>query len=468
MTTDRGIVVPTLAEAARLLRTGKLTSTELLDLCLSNIDRHEASLNAFACQTRESAVREARHADQQIARGKSASALQGIPYTLKDVIETSGVRTAAQSRSLESHVPAVDATVAARLKQAGGVCVGKATTWEFSHGGPSWDILQTPARNPWHLDHDPSGSSSGSAAGIAAGFALGSIGTDTGGSIRGPAAACGITGLKPTYGLVSRFGVITNSFTQDHVGPLAWTAEDAAILLQQIAGHDANDASSARQAVPDYTRSLNRSLEGLRIGVPYAWFENELVASDMLYAGVINALEVLISLGAKVVRVAPPRLAEFDDAKKVIAAVELFASHGHAMRETPERFGEVFRVRVFGGALLSAEQYFNAQRQRKVIAARFQGIWSQCDMLALPTAEPAGHLEAKPAEDLFWKLSYATPANVAGNPALATRCGFTPDGMPLSIQFVGQLFDEATVLNVAHRYETATDWKTVRPAFRTS
>ncbi len=457
--------VPTLAEARRLLKDRKVSATQLVQACLTNIDARENDLGTFAQLTRDSALQEAAAFDNRTDAGEGKGALCGIPYTLKDVIETKGIRTAAQSRSLESHVPKEDAPVAARLKQAGGILLGKSTTWEFAHGGPSWDILSKPARNPWSLSHDPSGSSSGTAAGIAAGFALGGVGTDTGGSIRGPAAANGITGLKPTYGLVSKRGVIANSFSQDHVGPLAWSAEDVALILQEIAGYDPLDNTSAQHQIPNYSANLDQPLSGRRVGVPYSWFESEHPASDVLHTAILDALKVLQKLGAKIVKVEPPKLQSFEDAKKVIAAVELFSSHAQALRDTPELLGEAFRIRVFGGALISGEHYLNAHRQRKILAAQFQAIWNECDVLALPMSEPPGRLEKRAPEGLFWNLGYAAAFNISGNPALATRAGFTSNGLPLSIQFAGPLFDEVSVLNVAHQYEMATDWKSVRPSF---
>ena len=199
---------------------------------------------------------------------------------------------------------------------------------------------------------------------------------------------------------------------------------------------------------------------------PYDWFEHELPASDVLHEAILDATKVLAGLGARIVRIQPPALRLFEDVKKVIAAVELFSSHAKSLRETPALLGEAFRIRVFGGALLSGEHYLNAHRQRKILAERFQSVWAECDVMALPTAEPAGRLEKRDPEALFWNSSYAAVFNIAGNPALAARCGFTPEGLPLSIQFAGRLFDEATVLNVAHQYEAATSWKDVRPSFR--
>ena len=218
-------------------------------------------------------------------RGGPRSKLHGIPYCLKDIVETAGIRTTAQSKILADHVPAADAVVAAKLRGAGGILLGKTATWEFAHGGPSWDVLFPPARNPWNTDHHPAGSSFGSGAAIAAGLAPATIGSDTGGSIRGPAAACGISGIKPTYGLVSRRGVLPNCFSHDHVGPLAWTSEDAAILLSIVAGHDPHDPGSADVPPRDYTAGIGAGIAGMTVGVPWRWLEEEAPLASETRAG---------------------------------------------------------------------------------------------------------------------------------------------------------------------------------------
>lgn len=464
-TLEKGDTILGLAEASRLIAEKRLSSRELVERCYARIDAHEAAVGSFVTQMRETALTRADEADREIAAGRLRGALHGIPYTLKDIVETAGVLTAAQSRSLASHIPEKDAAVETRLREAGGVLLGKATTWEFAHGGPSWDVLRPPARNPWRVSRDPSGSSSGSAAGVAAGFSFGSIGSDTGGSIRGPASACGISGLKPTFGRVSRVGVIPNSFTHDHVGPLAWHVEDVAMLLQAIAGHDPSDPASARQPVQNYLQSLDAPLAGRTIGVPYDWFEAQVPASDVVRSAFGAALKVFESLGARIRRVVLPPIQAFEDAKKLIAAVELFTAHRDALRHTPELLGESFRVRVMGGGMVSGETYVNAHRLRRVLAAKVHAVMDDVDLLVLPSGEPAGLLQAKAPDAFFYAAGYLTAFCVTGQPALATRMGFAPDGMPLSIQIVGKPFDEATVLNAGHQYERATDWHRYRPRF---
>src|SRR5712672_1432854 len=288
----------TIAEASRRIARRELSPVELTEAYLQRIAAVDDQLMSFVTLTAELARQRARAAEAEIIRGGPRSPLHGIPYCLKDIIETAGIRTTAQSKLLADHVPAKDSAVAAKLAAAGGILLGKTATWEFAHGGPSWDVLFPPARNPWNTDHHPAGSSSGSGAAVAAGLAPATIGSDTGGSIRGPAAACGIAGLKPTYGLVSRRGVLPNCFSQDHAGPLAWTTEDVAILLQIIAGHDPQDPASVDVAIPDYSAALTGSVKGLVIGVPTTWLEKEAPPSAPTMAAFEAALDVFRGLGA--------------------------------------------------------------------------------------------------------------------------------------------------------------------------
>lgn len=454
----------TLAEAARLIATRKLSPVELLDACLARIDAADARLNSFVTLTRERAIAEARAAEAEIMRNGPRGPMHGIPYNLKDIFETRGIRTTAQSRLLAEHVPAEDCDAQTRLAEAGGVLLGKTATWEFAHGGPSWDVLFPPARNPWDLAKDPAGSSSGSGASVAAGMALATMGSDTGGSIRGPAAACGIAGLKPSYGRVSRRGVLPNCFSHDHAGPLAWTVEDVAILMGIVAGHDPRDPGSADLPVPDYRAALTGEVRGLTIGVPWRWLEEESPLSPGLRAGFDAALDIFHGLGAGIRPITLPPLADYDACKKVIAMSELFAIHGPNLRTRPELFGASLRYRIIAGGLIRAEDYVQAMRMRVGLASRMQAALREVDLIMLPTAEPAKTLQPVPPETLFTKTNFTTAFNVSGNPALALCMGFGSDGMPLSLQIVGRLFDEATVLRAGDAYERATPWRERRPA----
>lgn len=454
----------TLAEAGRRIASRDLSPVELLNTCLARIDAVDDKLCSFVTLTRERALAEARAAEAEIMAGRYRGPMHGIPYNLKDIFETKGIRTTAQSKQLADYVPTEDCDAQVRLAAAGGVLLGKAATWEFAHGGPSWDVLFPPCRNPWDLDKDPAGSSSGSGASIAAGMVLATMGSDTGGSIRGPAAANGTAGLKPTYGRVSRRGVLPNCFSHDHAGPLAWTVEDVAILMNLVAGHDPRDPACANLPVPDYTRALTGEVKGMVIGVPYAWLEEDAPPSAPTRAALDAALGVFRDMGATIRPVSLPPLQDYEDCKKIIAVAELFSIHAKQLRTTPELFGASLRWRIISGGLVRAETYVQAMRMRTILAQKMQAALAEVDVLMLPTGEPAKKLQPQPPESLFTKRGYTTAFNVGGNPALALCMGFSEEGMPFSLQIVGKLFDEATVLRAGDAYERATPWRQRRPA----
>jgi aspartyl-tRNA(Asn)/glutamyl-tRNA(Gln) amidotransferase subunit A len=455
----------TIGEASRLIARRELSPVELTEAYLRRIETLDSQLDSFVTVTAERARAEARAAEAAIMAAGPRSRLHGIPYCLKDIFDTAGVRTTAMSKLLADNVPARDSRCQEMLAAAGGVLLGKNATWEFAHGGPSWDILFPPARNPWDRTCSPSGSSSGSAAAVAAGFSPATLGSDTGGSIRGPAAACGIAGLKPTYGLVSRRGVLPNCFSQDHAGPLAWTTEDVAILLQVIAGHDPEDPGSADVAIPDYSAALTRNVKGLVIGVPTQWLEKEAPPSPATMAAFEAALDVFRGLGATVQPVSLPPIEQFDDAKKILAISELFTIHAADLRKRPELFGASLRYRIIAGGLVRAEDYIQAMRLRSELARSLQAVLSTVDLLMLPTGEPARKLEPVHPSSLFTQPSLTAAFNVGGNPALSVCSGFDARGLPFSLQIVGRLFDETTVLRAGDAYEKATPWRDRRPMF---
>jgi aspartyl-tRNA(Asn)/glutamyl-tRNA(Gln) amidotransferase subunit A len=455
--------IPTIAEAARLIAAHELSPVELTEACLARITALDGTLHSFVTVTADRARDDARRAETAIMAAGPASPLHGIPYSLKDVFDTKGIRTTGQSRLLADNVPSYDSACNAQLEAAGAVLLGKNTTWEFAHGGPSWDVVAPPACNPWDTACSPAGSSSGSAVAIAAGLTLGAMGTDTGGSIRGPAAVCGIAGLKPTYGLVSRVGVIPNCFSHDHAGPMAWTTEDVAILLQGVARHDPDDIGSAQVEIPDYRAALTGRVAGLIIGVPWRWFEADAPLTDPTRAAFQAALDVFKGMGAEVREVVLPPIPAFDDAKRVIAMVDLFTIHGADMRTRPEMFGAALRYRIMGGALIRAEDYLQAMRARTDLARAMQTVMATVDLVMLPTNEPAGPLAAVPQDAFFHRPSLTTAFNVGGNPALSICSGFNRAGLPFSLQIVGRLFDEATVLRAGDAYERATPWRNRRP-----
>ena len=455
----------TIAEMARRIEKKELSPVELTTALIRRAEALDPQLDAFLLPTPERALDQARAAEREIAAGRYRGAMHGIPFGLKDIYATAGIRTTGHSRTCIDTVPDFDATTVAKLYKAGAVLMGKLATHEFAHGGPSFDLPWPPARNPWNRDHFTGGSSSGSGAAVAAGFVPAALGSDTGGSIRGPAALCGIVGLKPTYGLVSRCGVYTNSFSFDHAGPMTWTVEDCAILLQAIAGRDPKDPASASHPVPDYRAALTGDIRGLRIGVVRHLHEDDCPVTAEVGAALEEALRVLRSLGATLgeVRLRPAQ--DYYDVKVTIAESELLAVHEEALRTRPGDFGEDFLGRVLPAVLIGARDYVQAQRERRRILAEMAPVYADYDVLVTATAGgPAPRLDAWRTIEFWHRPSLTTPFNVTGGPALAQCIGFSGSGLPLSMQLVGRPFAETTVFRVAHAYEQATEWRTRRPS----
>jgi len=455
----------TIADAARLIESRRLSPLELTDALLARIDALDPQLNAFLLPTPEKARGQAKAAEREIMAGRYRGPLHGIPFGLKDIYATAGIRTTSHSKICENLVPTEDATTVAKLYQAGGVLLGKLATHEFAHGGPSFDLPWPPARNPWNRDHFTGGSSSGAGAAVAAGFVPGALGSDTGGSIRGPAALCGIVGLKPTYGLVSRAGIYANSFTFDHAGPMTWTVEDCAILLQAIAGYGPKDPASANRPIPDYRGALTGDIRGLRIGIVRHLYEDDITIASEVRAALEEAYAVFRSLGATLedVRIRPA--ADYYAVKITIAESEQYAIHEEELRTRPGDFGADFLGRALPAVLYSGTDYVQAQRERRLMLAQMTPIYEKFDVLVTPTAPaPAPRLGTWRTISFWQNSSLTTPFNVTAGPALAQCMGFTPIGLPLSLQLAGRPFDEATVLRAAHAYETATNWRSRRPS----
>ncbi len=453
----------TIAEAAALLERRALSPVELVEAALGRIERLNPTLHAFITVTADTARARARAAEARIAGGGYRGGIDGIPLALKDNIETAGVRTTSHSRLLADHVPARDATVAARLAQAGGILVGKTATFEFALGGPSWDLPWPPAVNPWSARHLPGGSSSGSGSAVGGRLVPAAIGTDTGGSVRWPAAVCGISGLKPTYGRISRRGVHPNSFSLDHCGPMARTVEDCAILLAATAGHDPEDPGSIDEPVPDYRAALGGSIAGLRIGLVRHWYAE--TAAPEIVRAVDAAAAQLTALGAVVEEIALAPLVDYVDCKTTLSLGELYAIHEKDLKTRPQDFGKRLRSRVIAGALLRAEDYVQAMRWRTELTTRMFAQFRRFDLLAtagwLTPAEP----NDPQGEDFFkTRLLVTMPFSLTGIPALSVPCGFSPDGLPLSLQIGGKPFDEATVLRAGDAYQRSTAWHRRKPS----
>ncbi|MBV9824362.1 MAG: amidase [Alphaproteobacteria bacterium] len=336
----------TIAEAARLIERRRLSPVELTEALLARIEALDPQLNAYLLPTPDKARAQARAAEAEIMAGNYRGALHGVPFALKDIYCTAGIRTTSHSRICADYIPTEDATTVSKLYSAGGILLGKLATHEFAHGGPSFDLAWPPARNPWNRDHFTGGSSSGAGAAVAAGLAPGAMGSDTGGSIRGPAALCGIAGLKPTYGLVSRAGVYANSFTFDHAGPMAWTVEDCAIMLQALAGHDPKDPASARTDIPDYRAALTGDIKGLRIGVLRHLYEEDQTVAPEMHAALEEAYAVFRSLGAIVEEARIRPAYAYYAVKITIAESEQYAIHEEELQTRPGQFGADFLGRA--------------------------------------------------------------------------------------------------------------------------
>jgi aspartyl-tRNA(Asn)/glutamyl-tRNA(Gln) amidotransferase subunit A len=459
--------LPTLAEAGRKIAAGDLSPVALTEEALARATALQPKLDAFIEITAERARAAAARAEREIAGGRRRGPLHGIPYGLKDIYDAAGLRTTAHSRLLLDNVATTDAVTTARLEAAGMILVGKLATHEFATGGPAFDLPFPPARNPWNTAHFTGGSSSGSGAAVAAGIVSLAMGSDTGGSIRLPAAYCGTVGLKPTYGRVSRRGVAPLCYSLDTTGPLTWTVEDAAIAMQALAGYDPLDPGSADVPVPDYRAALRDGIKGLRIGYASRFNQDGEVGAAQI-AALDETAQVLAKLGAEVIEVVLPPNAQFQACARAISHSESFAIHAEDLRKRPEMYARVTRERLMLGGFLTATQYVQAQRLRRILTRKVDALFETVDVLLtaiIPDAAPV----LEETDDGPWRRQQplASVFNVTGHPAMAQPCGFAANGLPLSAQFVGRAFDEAMVLRVGHAYERAANWTAKRPELAT-
>ena len=463
--TDTPLHFLTIHQAAARLRNGELSPVELTRACLERIQDTDDRLHSFVLLLADAALAQARVAEAEIRRGDYKGPMHGIPFALKDLYDTAGVRTTSGSYVDLERVPDVDATTTARLKAAGGILLGKLAMHEFALGGPDWTTPFEPARNPWNLAHLTGGSSSGSGSAVASGQCLGALGSCTGGSIRGPASLCGIVGLKPTYGRVSRFGVVTLSWSQDHAGPMTWTVEDAAHMLQAIAGHDPKDPTSSRAPVPDYALSLNEDIRGVKIGLPrHYFFDPDPGVSPEVVATVERAVANLEQLGAQVEDVTLPSLDYVRAANTVIMVSEAYAYHEPNLKTRPNDFGEIVRARFRIGGLLSASDYLQAQRVRTWARQDFAAALHKVDLLVTPTmTQPAPAFEGYEPLATVRGRSFTAPFNVTGLPAISVPCGFTETGLPIGMQIAGKPFDEPGIIRAAYAYQQQAGWREQRP-----
>ena len=448
----------TLTETAALVADKAVSPVELTRLCLERIQRLGPALNAFITVTADAALEQARTAEREIAGGRYRGPLHGIPIALKDLIDTAGARTTAGSAVFQERVPSGDATVVRRLKAEGAVLVGKTNLHEFAYGGSGVVSYYGAARNPWAREHITGGSSSGSAAAVAAGLCYAALGSDTAGSIRLPAACCGIVGMKPTYGLVSARGVVPLAWSYDHVGPMTRSVRDAALVLQAIAGYDAGDATSREFPQSDYLENLEQDTRSLRIGIVRQFFFDDLEAE--VAAAINNALQVLETLTGRLSDASMPI-----DTDRTVQAAESYAYHSQFLAEHAQLYQPETLRRIQRGESITARDYILKRVELEQLRHAAADLFSDYDLLVTPaspaTAPALTELQANP-EDLRRRelilLRNTRPFNVLGLPAISVPCGFTRDGLPIGLQIAGAPGDDARVLQLAHAYERATEW----------
>jgi len=456
-------VLRSIVETSELLRKRKLSPVELTKKYLAQIEKLNPTLNAFITVTADSALEQARSAEDEIVRGHWRGPLHGIPLALKDLIDTAGVHTTAASAVFKDRIPAEDAEVVRRITNAGAVLLGKNNMHEFAYGGSSMISYYGEVRNPWNPAHITGGSSGGSAAAVAAGLCCGTIGTDTAGSVREPAALCGIVGLKPTYGRVSARGVIPLSVSLDHVGPITRTVSDAAVILQAIAGHDARDMSSVATPVPDYLAALREDSKAARIGVPRQFFYENL--DPEIASAMEQALGLLRTLGGDLHEI------ELDvPTDRTLQTAEAYAYHVEFVSRSPELYQLETLRRIRKGEEISGEEVEQRRRELQKIRGEIKRVFENVDVLVTPTAPiPAPAIaELKENPDLLRPrelllLRNTRPANMWGLPAISVPCGFTRAGLPIGLQIIGPHWREDKVLQLAYAYEHATAWHKCSP-----
>ena len=478
----------TLRKAKEGLQKKQFSSVELTEAVFKHIDRVEGKVKAFVHLTRETALNQAREADQKIAAGEDAPLL-GIPLALKDLICTQGLRTTCSSRMLDQFVSPYDATVVKQLKAAGAVIIGKTNMDEFAMGSSNENSWHHPTFNPWAQDRVPGGSSGGSAAAVASHQCMASLGSDTGGSIRQPASFCGVTGLKPTYGRVSRFGLVAFASSLDQIGPLTKTVEDAALLMNVISGKDPLDSTSAEISRPDFTQALSKGVKGLKIGIPKEYFTSGMAPE--VERAVQDAIKTLESLGMEKVEVSLPHTQYAVATYYILACAEASTNlsrydgvrYGHRSEQSDnlqdmylntrsEGFGEEVKRRIILGTFVLSSGYYEAyylkgQKARTLIKRDFEEAYKKCDLIVAPTCPaPAFKLGEKMDDPLQMYLAdiYTISANLAGIPALSIPCGFSAENLPIGLQLMGKHFDEETLLQVGHHFQQATDFHLKFPA----
>jgi aspartyl-tRNA(Asn)/glutamyl-tRNA(Gln) amidotransferase subunit A len=445
----------TLKQASDLVRTKSVSPVELAEACLQRIEKHNSAFNAFITVTRDQALRSAREAESEMRAGRWRGPLHGVPIALKDNIDTAGIRTTGASAVFEHRVPDTDAEVARRLKTAGAVLLGKLNLHEFAYGGSSNVTHFGTMHNPWAPDHVTGGSSGGAGIAVASDFCFGALGTDTAGSVRMPASHCGIVGLKPTYGLVSTRGVLTLSWSLDHVGPMCRTVEDAAIMLNIIAGHDPLEPTSAAATIPDYTRALKTSTAKVRLGIARNPFFNNL--DPEVGKAMDAALAVLRKMTAETVDVELPPAGN----AATLWGSEAYTYHKPWITTVPEKYQPGTRAQLQRTANANGGEYAQARRDLDLLRLEIKKVFTKVDLLIAPTMKAPAALLSAPGAAGGGNNNVAF--DMYGVPSISVPCGFTSSGLPIGLQISGAHFAETTVLALAHAYEQATEWHKRKP-----
>ena len=456
---------------ATLIQRQEVSPVEATQAVVDRVEKLDRQLNSFITLLRDEALTQARAAEQEIRAGWYRGPLHGIPIAVKDLYYTKGIRTTAGSKILADFVPTYDATVIARLHDAGAILVGKLNMHEFARGATNASSLIGACNNPWDPLRITGGSSGGSAAAVATGLCCGALGSDTGGSIRIPAALCGIVGLKPTYGRVSRYGVFPVSWSLDHVGPMTRTVADAALMLQVIAGHDRHDPTTRTAVVPDYSAALTRDIEGARLGIPQEFYFEQL--DPEVRDSVRSAIQTLERAGAQVEEISLPLSKYAAAAGRMISSTESAEIHEKFLKPRSADYSPDVRAGVIVGQFILGKHYMKAQRLRSLIRQEMAAALRRVDALVTPTVPiPAPRIGQAAVDigqetvDVVSVLSRLTrPANLTGFPAISVPCGFTQGGLPIGLQFVGRPFAEATILQLAFAYEQDTTWHQRQPMF---
>lgn len=450
----------TISEASQLLAQRQVSAVDLSIAHLEQIEKADAKLNCYITRTADLALEQARQADVELQQGARRSELHGIPLALKDLYETRGIRTTAGSKFYREHIPLQDATTVQKLYQSGAVLLGKLNMHEIALGVTNVNPHYGACHNPWDLARSTGGSSGGSAAALAAGLCMGSLGTDTGGSIRIPASLCGVVGLKPTTGRVSLGGVIPLSWNLDHAGPLARRVRDAALLLQAIAGYDPGDPYSVDMPVPDYLAGLGEGVRGWRVAL--AIDEFFIAKTDpQIWSGIEEAARMFTRLGAKVERVQTPQAYEAALANGLMTTSDAAAFHHERMAQQIDDFGEDIRLRLESGAAVTSTEYSQARHLQTTLRRRYAEFFEAYDILltpATPVAAPTIVLGPDAIEQARLLTRFTSPFNLIGLPALSLPCGITTSGLPFGLQIVSRMWEEAAVLQAAYAYEQETDW----------